>query len=61
MQNTSGSPSRSLSPREVSKSELTNLLVKAYKEWAEGEDWAHLPAGLLARDITATGSTDRPY
>ena len=54
-------PIQEFLPREVTRSELTYLLVKAYKEWAEGEDWAHLLAATLARDITATGSTDRPY
>lgn len=54
-------PIQEFLPREVTKSELTYLLVKGYKEWQEGADWAQLLAGILAREITATGSTNRPY
>lgn len=54
-------PIQEFLPREVTKSELAYLLVKAYKEWPEGGDWAQQLAGILARDITAAGSTNRPY
>ena len=54
-------PIQEFLPREVTKSELTYLLVKAYKEWPAGADWADLLAGILARDITAAGATNRPY
>ncbi len=54
-------PIQEFLPREVTKSELAYLLVKAYKEWPEGADWAELFAGILDRDITAAGATQRPY
>ncbi len=54
-------PIQEFLPREVTNSELTYLLVKAYKEWPEGADWAQHFAGILARHITAAGSTNRPY
>lgn len=54
-------PIQEFLPREVTRSELTYLLVKAYREWAEGEDRAPLLSATLARDITAAGATDRPY
>jgi hypothetical protein len=46
-------PIREFLPWEVTNSEITCFPVKAYKEWAGGDDWAPLPAGRLARDVTA--------
>ncbi len=54
-------PIQEFLPREVTKSELTYLLVMAYKEWPEGADWATHLTGILAREITPTGAGHRPY
>lgn len=52
-------PIQEFLPLEVTRSELTYLLVESHQEWAEGEDRAGLPTGMLAREVSGTGSTNR--